>query len=118
MAIKLNKVALNVKKSDVILFNPQPNVYLKKAKEMFLGLHHSRSISLLSLRDPSQRFAIFFQSYAAIVLASTGTHVNMFESFERALRRRGNATIKRKCGQSTNYSDVINFSSIDKHEQS
>ena len=45
MAIKLNKVALKI--ADVILFNPQPNVYLKKSEEMCLGLHHSRSISLL-----------------------------------------------------------------------
>ena len=51
MAIKLNKVALNLRKADVILFNPQPNVYLKKAEEMHLGLHHSRSILLLSLRN-------------------------------------------------------------------
>ena len=30
-----------MKKADVILFNPQPNVYLKKSEEMRLGLHHS-----------------------------------------------------------------------------
>ena len=46
MAIKLNKVALKPeKKTDVIFFNPQPNVYLKKSEEMRLGLHHSRSSS-------------------------------------------------------------------------
>ena len=64
MAIKLNKVALKPEKKYVIFFNPQPNVYLKKSEEMRLGLHHSRSISLLSLRN-------FFQSCAAIVLVST-----------------------------------------------
>ena len=36
----------------------------------------------------------------------------MFESFECALRWRENATIKKKCGQLTKYSDVINFYSI------
>ena len=67
---ELNKVALKAEKADVILFNPQPNVYLKKSEEMRLGLHHSRSISLLSLRN-------FFRSCAAIVLVSTGTHLTV-----------------------------------------
>ena len=37
----------------------------------------------------------FFRSCAAIVLVSTSTHVYLFESFERALRWRENATIKK-----------------------
>ena len=68
MAIKLNKVELKLKKADVSVFNPQPNVYLKKSEEMHLGLHHSHSISLMSLRN-------FFWSCTAIVLVSTGTHL-------------------------------------------
>ena len=48
MAIKLNKVGLKPeKKTDVIFFNPQPNVYLKKSEEMRLGLHHSIIIIII-----------------------------------------------------------------------
>ena len=68
---------------------------------MRLGLHHSRSISLLSLRN-------FFRSCAAIVLVSTGTHL-MYVSL--ALRYRENAAINKEQMQ-TKYSDVINFYSI------
>ena len=68
---------------------------------MRLGLHHSRSISLLSLRN-------FFRSCAAIVLVSTGTHL-MYVSL--ALRYRENAAINKEQMQ-TKYSDVINFHSI------
>ena len=68
---------------------------------MRLGLHHSRSISLLSLRN-------FFRSCAAIVLVSTGTHL-MYISL--ALRYRENAAINKEQTQ-TKYSDVINFRSI------
>ena len=74
------------------MFNPQPNVYLKKSEEMRLGLHHSRSISLLLLRS-------FFRSCATIVLVSTGTHL-MYIS-----------TIYKEQMQ-TKYSDVINVYSI------
>ena len=46
MAIKLNKVVLKPEKADVILCNPQPNVYLKTAEETVrLGLHHLLSAS-------------------------------------------------------------------------
>ena len=62
MAMKLNKVALNLRKADVILFNPQPNVYLKKAEEMHLGLHHLHSTSLFS--GPVPR--LFWSSLAQI----------------------------------------------------
>ena len=68
---------------------------------MRLGLHHSRSISLLSLRN-------FFRSCAAIVLVSTGTHL-MYISL--ALTYRENAAINKEQTQ-TKYSDVINFHSI------
>ena len=71
MAIKLNKVALNVKKSDVILFNPQPNVYLKKAEEMRLGMHH--------LCSTSQFFKVLRRD-------CFGQH--RYTCFERALRWR------------------------------
>ena len=65
---------------------------------MRLGLHHSRSISLLSLRN-------FFRS---CFLVSTGTHL-MYISL--ALRYRENAAINKEQTQ-TKYSDVINFHSI------
>ena len=45
-----------MKKADVILFNPQPNVYLKKSEEMRLGLHHSL---FNSIQYRFCRFAIF-----------------------------------------------------------
>ena len=54
----------------------------------------------------------FFRSSTAIDLVSTDTHVYLFGSFQRALRWRENATIKKTCGQSITYSDVINFYSI------
>ena len=54
MAIKLNKILLNHKKADVVLCNLQPNIYLKKAEEMHLGLHYSHSTS----QSPSQYFLV------------------------------------------------------------
>ena len=85
------------------MFNPQPNVYLKKSEEMRLGLHHSRSTlaSVASQFFPVLRRDCFGQHrYTAYLYI-----------FERALRWRENATIYKEQMQ-TKYSDVINFYSI------
>ena len=74
MAIKLNKVALKPEKAGVILFNPQPNVYLKKSEEMRFGLYHLRSILLLSF-FAWQFFGPAPQFNNIIVLVSTSTHL-------------------------------------------
>ena len=73
------------------MFNPQPNVYLKKSEEMRLGLHHVASQFFQVLRrDSSGQHR--YTSYVYI--------------FERALRWRENATIYKEQMQ-TKYSDII-----------
>ena len=92
------------------MFNPQPNVYLKKSEEMRLGLHHSRSTIA----------SVALQFFPVLRCDCFGQHQYKpyLYIFERALRWRENATIYKEQMQ-TKCSDVINcYSIVDKRRGS
>ena len=88
------------------MFNPQPNVYLKKSEEMRLGLQHSHSTAFDIASVASHVFPVLRRDYFGQHRYTPYVYI-----FERALRWRENPTIHKEQMQ-TKYSDVINFYSI------